>query len=63
MAKIYTYEEIATELGISVSGVRKIEQQALRKIKKELKWRGMTLDDMLPSDTHHDGETPWDTQE
>jgi DNA-directed RNA polymerase sigma subunit (sigma70/sigma32) len=60
----YTYDEIATELGMTRSGVRKLEQRALRKVKKALDKRGMTLDDILPTTTHFEPEqTPWDTAE
>jgi hypothetical protein len=46
------------------SGVRKLEQRALRKVRKELSKRGMTLDDILPTETHFEPEqTPWDTSE
>lgn len=61
MQTFATYEEIAEELGMTRSGVRKIEQRALRKLKRALDKRGMSLDDILPSTTHFDGETPWDT--
>jgi DNA-directed RNA polymerase sigma subunit (sigma70/sigma32) len=61
---IYTYEEIAEDMGMTRSGVRKLEQRALRKVKKALDKRGMTLDDILPTETHFEPEqTPWDTAE
>jgi DNA-directed RNA polymerase sigma subunit (sigma70/sigma32) len=59
-----TYEEIAKEMDMTPSGVRKLEQRALRKVRKELSKRGMTLDDILPTETHFEPEqTPWDTPE
>jgi predicted transcriptional regulator len=61
---IYTYEEIAEELGITRSAVRKIEQRAMRKVRKALKRKGMTLDDLIPDDTHFEPESiPWDISE
>ncbi len=46
-ARTHTYEEIAQELGITRSAVRKIEQRALRKVRKALKEKGIELDDLI----------------
>lgn len=60
-----TYEEIALELGLTKSSVRKIEQRALRKLRKALESRGMVLSDLIPTDTHNEPEDvgQWDTSE
>jgi len=46
---LHTYEEIALELGMTRSAVRKIEQRALRKLGKALRAKGLTFDDLLPT--------------
>jgi len=46
-ARVHTYEEIAQELGITRSAARKIEQRALRKLKKSLADKGLTLSDYI----------------
>jgi DNA-directed RNA polymerase sigma subunit (sigma70/sigma32) len=63
--KLYTYEEIAEEMGMTRSGVRKLEQRALRKVRRELDKRGMSFDDLLPTHTHYEPEeaSTWGTQE
>ena len=48
---IHTYEEIATALGVTRSAARKIEQRALRKLKRALNARGMSFEDLLPTET------------
>lgn len=45
-----TYEEIAQDMGLTRSAVRKIEQRALRKLKSALADRGMSFDDLLPTE-------------
>ena len=45
-----SYEEIAQEMGLTKSAVRKIEHRALRKLRKALEERGMTFSDLLPSE-------------
>ena len=45
--RMHTYEEIAQELGVTRSAARKIEQRALRKLRKALKDRGLTLSDYI----------------
>jgi predicted transcriptional regulator len=52
----YTYEEIAQELGMTRSGVRKLEQRALRKLRRGLEDRGYTLEDILPEPEVYHGE-------
>jgi DNA-directed RNA polymerase sigma subunit (sigma70/sigma32) len=44
-----TYEEIATEMGLTRSAVRKIEQRALRKLQKALADKGMDFEALLPT--------------
>jgi DNA-directed RNA polymerase sigma subunit (sigma70/sigma32) len=62
--RIYTYEEIAEEMGMTRSGVRKLEQRALRKVRRELDKRGMSFDDLLPTETHFEPQgATWDTTE
>lgn len=60
-----TYEEIAVEMGLTKSAVRKIEQRALRKLRKALESKGMVLSDLTPTDTHNEPEDVgrWDTSE
>jgi len=63
-----SYEQIAQRLGLSKSSVRRIEQRALRKIRRRLEGSGYTLEDMLgtqPDNTHHTIEDAgqWDTDE
>ena len=45
--RVHTYEEIAKELGVTRSAARKIEQRALRKLRKALKEKGLTLGDYI----------------
>lgn len=45
--RVHTYEEIAQELGITRSAARKIEQRALRKLRKALTARGLDLSDYI----------------
>ncbi len=45
-----TYEEIAEALGMTRSAVRKVEQRALRKLHRALKQRGMSFEDLLPTE-------------
>ena len=45
--RTYTYDEIAKELGVTRSAVHKIEQRALRKLRKALKEKGIELDDLI----------------
>jgi len=45
--RVHTYAEIAKELGVTRSAARKIEQRALRKLRKALKERGEVLSDYL----------------
>jgi DNA-directed RNA polymerase sigma subunit (sigma70/sigma32) len=45
--RVHTYEEIAQELGITRSAARKIEQRALRKLRKALEDKGQTLSDYI----------------
>jgi DNA-directed RNA polymerase sigma subunit (sigma70/sigma32) len=52
--RIYSYTEIGEELGLTCGAVRKIEQRALRKVRKALRRRGMTFEDLLPTETHHE---------
>jgi len=42
-----TYESIAKELGMTRSGVRKIEQRALKKASAILEKHGYTLEDLF----------------
>lgn len=61
-----SYEQIAQQLGLSKSSVRRIEQRALRKIRRRLEGSGYTLEDMLgtqPNNTHTTIEEAgqWDT--
>lgn len=60
-----TYEEIALEMGLTKSSVRRIEQRALRKLRKALESKGMVLSDLIPTDTHNEPEDVgrWDTSE
>ena len=44
-----TYADIGQELGLTPSAVRKIEQKALRKLRKGLEARGYTVDDIPPA--------------
>ena len=46
-ATMATYAEIAAELGVTRSAARKIEQRALRKLRKALKEQGLTLADYI----------------
>jgi DNA-directed RNA polymerase sigma subunit (sigma70/sigma32) len=55
-APVATYEEIAEEMGMTRSGVRKLEQRALRKLHKALHDKGMSFDDLLPTHTHFESE-------
>ena len=50
---LHTYEEIAQALGMSRSGVRAMEQRALRKLKKALTAKGLQFDDLLPTQGEH----------
>jgi len=50
---LHTYEEIAQEMGMTRSGARKMEQRALRKLKKALAERGMGFEDLLPTQEQH----------
>ena len=45
--RVHTYEEIAQELGVTRSAARKIEQRALRKLKRALEAEGKTLSDYI----------------
>jgi transcriptional regulator len=61
-APIATYEEIAQELDMTRSGVRKLEQRALRKLRRELSKRNMSFEDLLPTNTQFEREDAgWDT--
>ena len=45
-----TYEEIAAEMGLTRSAVRKIEQRALRKLHMALEDKGLSFADLLPTE-------------
>ena len=47
---LHTYEEIAAELSMTRSAVRKIEQRALRKLGKALRAKGMSFEDLIPTE-------------
>ena len=44
-----TYDEIGAAMDLTRSAVRKIEQRALRKLKRALADKGMTFADLLPT--------------
>ena len=46
-ARVYTYAEIAKELGVTRSAARKIEQRAIQKLRRALKAKGLTLQDYV----------------
>jgi len=45
-----SHQEMADELGVSRAAVSDMEKRALRKLKKELEKRGLTLDDFFGKD-------------
>ncbi len=49
-----TYEEIGEAIGMSGSAVRKIEQRALRKLKRALARKGLTFEDLIPTTEQFD---------
>jgi DNA-directed RNA polymerase sigma subunit (sigma70/sigma32) len=60
---IATYEEVAEALGMTRSGARRLEQRALRKLKRALSRKMLTFDDLLPTHTQYERGTEWDTEE
>ena len=57
-----TYEEVAEALGMTRSGARRLEQRALRKLKRALSRKGLVFEDLLPTHTQYEGDTQWDTE-
>lgn len=45
-----SHQEMADELGVSRAAVSDMEKRALRKLKKELEKRGLTMEDFFGKD-------------